>query len=193
VTPAVSGRATYWNPILWDFATKTIRKPYVQEQLGGQWVTFVAAWHPGDQGPKTYMATEAWRLCTAPPVAPPSPGPAPTPRPPPTPVSPSAPAVQATAIAMNDALADHGYKLVDQPIYKAFQAAAGLAADGFPGQHTMAALASNLQAAGETIAPVKVYPWASKPGQTGYDGVNAPTWAEWTGAAPPPVPLPKRK
>lgn len=72
VTPTVAARASYWNPLLWDYPSKTQRKPYVQEQLGGQWVTFAAAWHPGDKGPQTYMATEAWRLASAPPIAPPA-------------------------------------------------------------------------------------------------------------------------
>lgn len=75
VTSAVATRAAYWNPQLWDYTSKTIRKAFVQEQFGGSWVTFSAAWHPGSAGPKTYMATEAWRLCTAPPIAPPTPGP----------------------------------------------------------------------------------------------------------------------
>jgi len=70
VTPAVSSRASYWNALLWDYASKTMRKTFVQELFGGQWVTFAAAWHPGDKGPKTYMATEAWKTCTTPQVAP---------------------------------------------------------------------------------------------------------------------------
>lgn len=77
VTTTVAARAAYWNPQLWDYPSKTIRKAFVQEQLGGQWVTFAAAWHPGAQGPQTYMATEAWRVCTAPPIAPPTPAPVP--------------------------------------------------------------------------------------------------------------------
>jgi peptidoglycan hydrolase-like protein with peptidoglycan-binding domain len=88
---------------------------------------------------------------------------------------------------MNAALGAHGYKQADQPLYKAFQAAARLTADGYPGTGTMTALASVLQGMGVPMAPVRVYPWHSKPGMTGYDGVNAPTVAEWTGAAPPPV------
>lgn len=168
VTPTVSSRASYWNPQLWNYGSKSIVKPYVQENLGGSWVTFAAAWHPGDKGPQTYMATEAWRLCAAPPVAPPAP-------------SPAAPAVQTAAHAMNQALLAHGYKQADQGLYKTFQSAAGLSADGFPGSHTMAALASTLSAMGEPEAPVKVYPWS---GAGGYDGVNAPTMAEWTGASP---------
>jgi Putative peptidoglycan binding domain len=62
VTPETSQRAEYWNAKLWDFPSKTIRKPSVTENFGGQWTTFSAAWHPGDKGPKTFMATEAWRV-----------------------------------------------------------------------------------------------------------------------------------
>jgi len=75
VTQALQDRAKYWGPKLWNYATRTIVKPTVQEQLGGQWVTFVARWHPGASGPQTYMAVEAW--CLAGPQ--PHPGPAPAP------------------------------------------------------------------------------------------------------------------
>jgi peptidoglycan hydrolase-like protein with peptidoglycan-binding domain len=75
VTPAIAARAAYWNPILWDYTRKVIVKPFVQEQFGGAWLTFVAAWHPGAGGPQTYMATEAWRLAMAPAVAPTMPPP----------------------------------------------------------------------------------------------------------------------
>jgi peptidoglycan hydrolase-like protein with peptidoglycan-binding domain len=66
----VSSRATYWNDKLWNYASRSMRKTFVQELFGGQWVTFAAAWHPGDKGAQTFMATEAWRVCTAPPIAP---------------------------------------------------------------------------------------------------------------------------
>jgi peptidoglycan hydrolase-like protein with peptidoglycan-binding domain len=78
---AVESRATYWNAILWDQGNKVIVRPYVQEQFGGRWLTFAAAWHPGANGPQTYMATEAWRQATdqpcqpASPVRPPAPSP----------------------------------------------------------------------------------------------------------------------
>jgi peptidoglycan hydrolase-like protein with peptidoglycan-binding domain len=68
VSAAVVARAQYWNPQLWNYATKSIVKPFVQEQFGGRWMTFAAAWHPGDQGAQTYMATEAWRLASAQPM-----------------------------------------------------------------------------------------------------------------------------
>jgi murein L,D-transpeptidase YcbB/YkuD len=170
VTPAVQARALYWNPLLWNYATRTIRKPYVQEQMNGQWVTFSAAWHPGDHGPQTYMATEAWRLASSPPVAPPAPA---------QPAGPVLSPLQQAAANMNAALAASGYRKSDQPTYKAFQHAAGMTADGYPGPHTMSALATTLQSAGMTIAPVHVYPWHAAAGNSGYDGVNAPTLAEW--------------
>jgi len=175
VTPAVSARALYWNPQLWNYAARTIRKAFVQEMLGGQWVTFAAAWHPGDKGPQTYMATEAWRVCTAPPVAPPAPAPTPPPAPPPAPLLTP---LQQAAIAMNNALAADGYRKSDQGVYMAFQAQAFPSSkpDGFPGTHTMGALHDALASAGVTMAPVTVYPWLAGPG---YDGVNAPTLAEW--------------
>lgn len=188
VTDTVAQRASYWNPQLWDYPTKTIRKPYVQEQLGGQWVTFAAAWHPGDAGPQTYMATEAWRLADAPPIAPPTPAPTPivpAHMPPPGDSSP----VQTAALRMADALTAHGYKQADQGLYRAFQAAAGLSADGFPGTGTMGKLTAVLATVGRPPPPVPVYPWHSMPGTSGYDGHNAPTWLEWTGQAPAPAPV----
>lgn len=177
VTNAIAARAAYWNQFLWDFPSKTIRRAFVQEQFGGQWITFAAAWHPGNAGPKTFMATEAWRTCT-------SPSPAPQP-------VPTTSSVVTAAQAMNASLLAHGYKQADQPVYKAFQRAANLPVDGFPGLHTMAVLAQVLRGAGQTLAPVKQYPWSSS---GPYDGVNAPTTAEWKGTAPTPtvptVPLP---
>jgi len=78
-TPAIVARAQYWNPILWNYPTKTIRQATAQEQLGGQWVTFRAAWHPDASGnPKGLMATEAYCLGG---VQPPGPGPTPPPGP----------------------------------------------------------------------------------------------------------------
>lgn len=81
-TAAIVARAVYWNAILWDFPSKTIRQATAQEQLGGQWVTFKAAWHPDASGnPQGLMATEAYCLGGAQPPAPPQPGPAPTGKP----------------------------------------------------------------------------------------------------------------
>ena len=92
----------------------------------------------------------------------------------------------AAAVAMNNALIAHGYKRADQGIYKGFQALAGTTVDGFPGTHTMTDLRATLAAMSPPVAPanVKTYPWLSS-GR--YDGVNAPTWAEWTGATTPPA------
>lgn len=91
------------------------------------------------------------------------------------------PATQAAATAMNNALLAHGYKYADMALYKAFQQLAGLAADGFPGTQTMTELKDVLFAMGVEIAPVPVYPWA--PGA--YDGVNAPTAAQWAAPTAP--------
>ena len=90
--------------------------------------------------------------------------------------------VQNAAFTMNAALGTRGYKKSDMGLYRAFQSAAGLGADGYPGTGTMNALASALTSipGGIGLAPVKVYPWSSK---GGYDGINAPTNAEWSGSA----------
>jgi hypothetical protein len=92
---------------------------------------------------------------------------------------------QAAAVAMNDALNAHGYKESDMGLYKAFQRAVGLNPDGFPGEKTMQELKDVLFALGVEIAPVTVYPWHSAPGSSGYDGVNAPLWSDWSDGAPP--------
>ena len=108
-------------------------------------------------------------------------------------------ALQVAAQAMNDALVAHGYCQADQGLYSAFQSAAGFTADGFPGQNTMVALRQTLTSAGLSMANVTVYPWtgdANGGGQAAYDGINAPTWSEWTSCSggpsviPPVVPPP---
>ncbi len=77
LTAAVIARASYWNPILWNYGTQTIKQAQAQEQLGGQWITFAAAWHPDANGtPHKMMATEAWCL-VGPSPTPPAPGPTP--------------------------------------------------------------------------------------------------------------------
>lgn len=101
VSAAVVARAQYWNPLLWNFPTKTIVKPFVQEQFGGRWMTFRAAWHPGPSGPQSLMATEAFRLANAQPAPasptvpqpphPPPPGPIVVPQAAVTPVPPISP------------------------------------------------------------------------------------------------------
>ena len=100
----------------------------------------------------------------------------------------SYPSKVAAATAMNQALAAHGYKRADQGIYKGYQSLAGLVVDGFPGTNTINSLRATLQAAGMQLANVRVYPWLSS---GTYDGTNAPTWAEWTGAAAAPPAAPK--
>lgn len=169
VTATVAARAAYWNPQLWDYPSKTVRKAFVQEQLGGQWVTFSAAWHPGSAGPKTYMATEAWRQCTAPPIAPPTPVPVPpTPDQPiakPGPVGPepapgawqsNAPFIgryqsALTYLARTRAHAPWDPKGVDgkygpntSAAVKAFQGDHGLTVDGECGNQTAASLDAEL-------------------------------------------------
>lgn len=137
-TPDITARAQYWNPKLWNFTTKTIVKPFVQEMFGGRWVTFKAAWHPGDNGPQTYMATEAYCMGGA---APPSPTP---PMPP--------PGVRPAAVGPEPAL---GAWKNDPAYVKRYQAALTYLAaikkqpswspqgvDGKPGPHTMAAVSA---------------------------------------------------
>jgi hypothetical protein len=109
--------------------------------------------------------------------------------PPMPPVEAQPPDVQKVAgIAMNAALAAHGYKIADMPLYMAFQRVAGLNVDGFPGTNTMTKLGQVLTAAGVSMANVRMYPWSTT---GGYDGKNAPTMQEWTGnatwAGPPPL------
>lgn len=99
------------------------------------------------------------------------------------------------AVAMNNALKAHGYRRLDQPIYAGFQLeAGGLVVDAFPGTHTMDALRSALAALSPPVplANVPIYPWLATTasgltGQAAYDGVNAPTWAQWTGQATTPA------
>ena len=89
------------------------------------------------------------------------------------------PAATNAAVIMNTALASHGYKQTDQQLYKAFQASAGLKADGLPGPNTMNGLQAALTALGVTMAPVHIYPFSA------FDGVGGPTSAEWGGMPKP--------
>lgn len=190
VTTAVAARAAYWNPQLWNYATKTIVKQFVQEQFGGSWVTFTAAWHPGTAGPKTYMATECWRLCAAGPVAPPTPGPvapapvAPAPMGKPAPVGPepAAGAWQTNAAFITryqsaltwlsqqgagpfDTLGIDGkYGPHTSTAVRAFQSAHALAVDGQCGNATAAMIDAAMgYTAAPTAAPVAPRP-APAPG-----------------------------
>ena len=181
VTPAIAARASYWNPLLWDYPSKTMRKPFVQEQFGGQWLTFAAAWHPGSAGPQTYMATEAWRLASAPSVTPPAPAPAPAPVVPPSapmarpaPVSPypgtgaysgNAPYITRYQSALTFLAQSMGHSEWDpqgidgkfgphtQAAVKAFQGAHGLTTDGEAGAQTAAALDAAMGYGGAAPAP----------------------------------------
>lgn len=94
------------------------------------------------------------------------------------------PQTQADATAMNNALIAHGYKKSDMGLYEAFQADAGLTADGYPGTNTMNELQAVLFAMGVEIAPVPIYPWAVG----AYDGVNAPLASQWDPSAPASAP-----
>jgi peptidoglycan hydrolase-like protein with peptidoglycan-binding domain len=87
-------------------------------------------------------------------------------------------AQQMAAVAMNVALAAHGYKSADMPLYMAFQRTAGLAVDGHPGKATMNKLAQILVGANVNMASVPTYPWLAA---GAYDGVNAPTAQDWAG------------
>lgn len=105
----------------------------------------------------------------------------------PTPTTP----VQVAAQAMATDLQANGYRLSSQSVYKAFQSAAGLSADGFPGSGTMSALASALQSYGAsypfvdgfTKQTIVTYPWlatcAAGSGDVCYNGSDAPPLAEW--------------
>lgn len=87
------------------------------------------------------------------------------------------------AVDMRSMLNWTGYRMIDQPLYKAFQASVpGLTTDGYPGPHTMAALTTVLAQKGLTPPNVPTYPWLGPP--HGYDGVNAPTAAQWGRGAP---------
>jgi hypothetical protein len=146
---------------------------------------------------KGWIAQPQSVLAPSAPAAPPTQAPAVIPPPPAPPAAPSTivgpstsvqlSSVQQKALAMRNALVAHGYKQADQPLYKAFQAAAGLSpVDGFPGSGgTMAMLDKVLASFGSSLpAGFPRYPWHSRTpsGATGtaaYDGVNAPTWASW--------------
>lgn len=168
--PEVVARAWALLPTLWVKGenTRTV------EMTGGRWITYVAMLMSGVKGVAAYRTTD----CE--PVAPPVPVPVP-----PMPAPPvTDQALVGSAITMNEALKVRGYKQADMVLYQDFQQKAGLKVDGYPGTVTMLKLETVLQGAGQTIAPVKIYPWKAT---GGYDGVNAPTSAEWEGVQVPPA------
>lgn len=126
---------------------------------------------------------------------PPGPGPSPGPAPGPSPSPSQAPTtpLQVAAYNMNVALESNGYRALDAAIYKAFQSAAGLTADGYPGANTMNALAAAVQSYGDmspiidgsTGSPIVVYQWVSG---GGWGNGNAPPTSVWcagtTGTCP---------
>jgi hypothetical protein len=183
--PEVVRRAVELLPGLW---AKGVNKTQ-QELVGARWITFRAEWMTGNKkGVVAYRvkgSSKGASSALAPSTSTPAASAPMITRPPsqtvPVSTSPAAPAAPVDAAhAMYLALADHGYNVADTPIYKAFQASQKIPADGFPGPGTIAKLKTALAGRGLPALNVKTYPWKSKPGQTGYDGVNAPTWAEWT-------------
>lgn len=94
------------------------------------------------------------------------------------------------ATAMLAALVAHGYKQSDMGLYKAFQAAAGLTADGYPGTNTIEELKNVIFGMGESFPDITEYPWLSS---GGYDGVNAPLWSDWAPGVTPPSTKPTTK
>jgi len=87
--------------------------------------------------------------------------------------------VQAAASAMNVAIDMNGYRKRDQAIYKSFQSAAGLSpVDGFPGSDTALALGQILKTIPLPLSP-KVNSAYTFSSSTGFDGVHAPTSAQW--------------
>lgn len=179
--PEVATRAWELLPTLWGKGegTRTV------EMTGGRWITYVASTVDGQKSVAAYRTVDCEPA--APSVVVPPAGPVPS-----APADDS-PALVTAAIGMNEALRLRGYKQVDMIHYQDFQRAAGLAVDGYPGTNTMAKLELVLSRQGIALAPVKIYPWKA----TGaYDGINAPTAAEWAGSqvpasspiAPPPAP-----
>ena len=87
--------------------------------------------------------------------------------------------LQAAASAANVAIDMNGYRKADQGIYKSFQSAAGLSpVDGFPGTGFTLALGQALKTIPLPMSP-KVNPAYTFANATGFDGVHAPTSAQW--------------
>lgn len=159
---------------------------YVTEMTGGRWITYRAEVVAGGSKGVTAWRVKGGQTAPASPQA--APGTPPDMVLPPLVVnvpsaSPGAASMQQTqtplqtaAVLMNNALGDRGYRKSDQPLYRAFQRAAGLGSDGFPGRGTMSALTRTLAGMGVATAAVPVYPWSSR---GAYDGKNAPPAAQW--------------
>jgi hypothetical protein len=90
---------------------------------------------------------------------------------------------ETAAQAMLDALVAHGYKQSDMGLYKAFQTAAGLTADGYPGTATIEELKNVIFGMGLAFPDLTEYPWLAS---GSYDGVNAPMWSTWAPGQPEP-------
>jgi len=165
VPPEVRARGWALLPELWKTGEGT-RKV---EMVGGRYITFIAATVQGQKAVGAFRSVNCEQIY-------------------PEGMSSEQAADAAakvllnSAVVMNEALKLRGYKKSDMVIYKGFQQKAGLAADGYPGTSTMLKLETVLKGGGQQMAPVRVYPWRA----TGaYDGVNAPTAAEWNGTAVP--------
>jgi peptidoglycan hydrolase-like protein with peptidoglycan-binding domain len=185
--PEVIARAWELVPTLWAKGENT----RTLEMTGGRWITYIATTVNGQKAVAAYRTTDCEPVSPAVPTMPMPPG------------AVQQQATQAasdlllagSAIGMNEALRLRGYKKSDMVHYQDFQQKAGLKADGYPGAVTMLKLETVLTQSGQTLAPVKIYPW--KAGGA-YDGINAPTQAEWEGGqvpatspiAPPPPPAP---
>jgi len=165
VPPEVRARGWALLPELWAKGEGT-RKV---EMVGGRWITFVAAIANGQK------AVGAFRSVNCEAVYPEGLATEQA-------ADSAAKALLDSAITMNEALKLRGYKKADMRLYQDFQRRAGLGADGYPGTVTMLKFESVLKGGGQTMAPVRVYPWKAS-GK--YDGVNAPTSAEWEGAGVP--------
>lgn len=170
--PEVQARAWALLPTLWAKGENT----RTLEMTGGRWIWYVATTVDGQKAVAAYRSVDCDHVA---PVAPSPAAPAPPPAPAGAPVDAG---LIAAANTMNAALRVRGYKRSDMIHYQDFQKRAGLAADGYPGTVTMLKLETILKGQGQTLAPVKIYPW--KAGGA-YDGVNAPTAAEWEGGAIP--------
>jgi peptidoglycan hydrolase-like protein with peptidoglycan-binding domain len=96
--------------------------------------------------------------------------------------------VQQTAVDMNNAITNDGYVQADMDTYKAFQTAAGLTADGYPGTNTYNALISALASINPPVAPSSnlnaAYTFSAA---GGYNGTTAPTEQQWFGPGPAPA------